>query len=508
MIIEMLNITKTFGPLKALDNVSITIRSGEVLGLLGENGAGKSTLMNILFGLYRMDSGEIRIDGKIVRINSPRDAIERGIFMVHQQFKLIPKYTALDNIMINMYRGSDSLRKRNSKAEMESIERITRDLGFDIPLDEEVGKLSLGTQQKIEIIKALARGARILVLDEPTTNLTPNEVEELFQAIRRLKGRGVGVVFITHKLREILEITDRIVVLRKGRKVGEKITSDVSPQELAELMVGTRIESLYPELPPAKNGREEILVIRDLWLVRNNLTRLKGISLSIRGGEIYGIAGVAGNGQSELMDILIGYVSPTRGYIEVCGMDITKLDPLRRISLGLRFIPEDRVRDGVLPSMPIYLNSILGDHRRDPYSRGAFLNMKDIRERAMRIVKTFRVDTPSIYKIAGRLSGGNLQKLVIGRALDTQPRVLIAYNPTRGLDLATSKYVLEKIVELREKGAAVLYMGEDLDELLSISDRLNVIYKGELMGEIERSRFSKSLVGRMMSGYKLQEVAG
>ena len=251
-----------------------------------------------------------------------------------------------------------------------------------------------------------------------------------------------------------------------------------------------------------------MLAVRDLWLVEGGLARVRGVSLSIRRGEIYGIAGVAGNGQSELMDLLIGYRRPSKGYIELEGREITVLNPLERISLGLRFIPEDRVRDGVLPSMPIYLNAILGDHRAAPYSRGVFLDMEAVRERALRIVKTLRVDTPSIYKIAGRLSGGNLQKLIVGRALDTLPKVLIAYSPTRGLDLATSRYVLERIVELREKGVAVLYIGEDLDELLSISDRLSVIYKGELMGELERSRFSKDLVGKMMAGYRLEEVAG
>ncbi|MEM2203538.1 MAG: ABC transporter ATP-binding protein [Sulfolobales archaeon] len=508
MNIEMLNISKTFGSLKALDGVSITIKSGEVLGLLGENGAGKSTLMNILFGLYRMDSGEIRIDGKPVKISSPKDAIEKGIFMVHQQFKLIPSYTALENIVINMHRGLGSLTRRNPKAERETVEKILRSLNFEVPLDRRVDSLSLGTQQKIEILKALVRGARVLILDEPTTNLTPGEVDELFQAIKRLKENGVGIVFITHKLREVLEITDRIVILRKGRKVGERITSAVSPSELIELMVGARMESIYPELQPTKGYGEIVLAVRDLWLVEGGLARVRGVSLSIRRGEIYGIAGVAGNGQSELMDLLIGYRRPSKGYIELEGREITVLNPLERISLGLRFIPEDRVRDGVLPSMPIYLNAILGDHRAAPYSRGVFLDMEAVRERALRIVKTLRVDTPSIYKIAGRLSGGNLQKLIVGRALDTLPKVLIAYSPTRGLDLATSRYVLERIVELREKGVAVLYIGEDLDELLSISDRLSVIYKGELMGELERSRFSKDLVGKMMAGYRLEEVAG
>jgi simple sugar transport system ATP-binding protein len=505
--IELIDISKSFGDVRALDHVNLTINSGEILGLLGENGAGKSTLMNILFGLYRMDEGEIRIDGRPVRISSPQDAISKGIFMVHQQFKLIPTYTVLDNLFINYVKGMDSLKPRRVKDEVRIVEELMKSLGFYLPLDEKIGNLPLGVQQRVEIIKAFLRGASIIILDEPTTNLTPLEVEELFKLMRDLKKKGIGFVFITHKLREVMEIADRVAVLRKGRLVGERRIHETNPEELVEMMVGQRIENLYQfELKPSEQRMEPVLELRDVVYAEKGILKLKNISIRVYPGEIYGIAGIAGNGQSELLNIITGYLKPSSGKIVFEGKDITNTPILKRIELGIRVIYEDRVRDGALPSLPIFDNSILGDHVFPPFAKGKILNRDEISARGERIVRTFKVATPSIWKIAGRLSGGNLQKLMVGRALDKQPRLLVAYTPTRGLDVATTRFVLEKIVEVRNNGGAVIYIGEDLDELISISDRIGVMYKGELMGELQRKEFSKEVIGKMMAGYRLAEA--
>lgn len=507
MKVELIGISKSFGEVKALDNVNLVINQGEILALLGENGAGKSTLMNILFGLYKMDKGEIRIDGEPVKIESPKDAINHGIFMVHQQFKLIPTYTVLDNLFINYVAGVESIKPRKMNEEIRKVEELTRSLGFELPLKEKVGNLPLGVQQRVEIIKAFLRGANLIILDEPTTNLTPLEVDELFKLMRELKNKGVGFVFITHKLREVIEIADRVAVLRRGRLVGEREKGKTNPEELIEMMIGKRIERIYPATIEAEPLKKEVLLeLNGINYVEKTVHKLKNISFKIHKGEILGIAGIAGNGQSELLNIIIGHIRPSSGKIIFEGQDITNLPTIKRIGMGIRFILEDRIRDGVLPTLPIFHNSILGDHVYTPFAKNRILNNAEIEKRARRIVDAFKVATPSIWKIAGRLSGGNLQKIITGRALDKQPKLLLAYTPTRGLDIATTNFVLEKIIEVKHSGAGILYIGEDLDELMSISDRIIVMYKGEVMGELERKHFSKEIIGKMMAGYKLSEV--
>lgn len=507
MRVELINISKSFREVKALDKVSLAINSGEILALVGENGAGKTTLMNILFGLYRMDDGEIRIDGERVDIASPRDAMRRGIFMVHQQFKLIPTYTVLDNLFINYVEGFDSLKPRKYSEEVRKVEELAKSLGFALPLQEKVGNLPLGVQQRVEIIKAFLRRAKIIVLDEPTTNLTPLEVMELFALMRKLKEKGVGFVFISHKIREVMEVAERVAVLRRGKLVGERRIGETSPHELIEMMVGQRMESIYPTVEEAGiKGKGPVLELVDVSYVESGVSKLKNVSLRVHEGEILGVAGIAGNGQSELLYTITGYLRPTSGRVLFEGRDITNVPVRERITMGIRFILEDRLRDGVLPTLPIFHNSILGDHRELPFSRTFLLNDKEIEKRAQRIVEAFKVATPSIWKVAGRLSGGNLQKLMTGRALDKPAKLLVAYAPTRGLDVATTRFVLERIIEARNGGTAVLYIGEDLDELMSISDRIVVIYKGEVMGELSRRPFSKEVIGKMMAGYRLAEA--
>lgn len=507
MRVELINISKSFGNVKALDEVSLTINSGEILALLGENGAGKSTLMNILFGLYQMDKGEIRINHKPVKINSPQDAINLGIFMVHQQFKLIPSYTVLDNLFINYARGVDSFKPRKVKEEIKKVEELTKNLGFELPLKEKVGNLPVGVQQKVEILKAFIRGAGIIILDEPTTNLTPLEVKELFKLMRDLQKKEVGFVFITHKLRETMEIAEKVAVLRRGKLIGERKIEETNPYELIEMMVGQRIEGMYPAVSGSNIERQKLILdLKDVSYSEKGVAKLKNINLKIHSGEILGIAGIAGNGQSELLNIITGYIKPSHGRIIFEDRDITNTPTIKRIGMGIRFILEDRMRDGALPTLPIFDNSILGDHVYPPYVKNKFLRKLEILNTAQRIVEMLRIATPSVWKIAGRLSGGNLQKLMVGRALYKKAKLLIAYSPTRGLDVATARHVLDMIIKARNEGTAILYIGEDLDELMSISDKIVVMYKGENIGEVERKSFSKEVIGKMMAGYKLTEA--
>ena len=386
----MRGISKRFGDVQALDIVTLEIREAEVLGLLGENGAGKTTLMNILYGLYRPDSGEIFIDGNPVRINSPRDAISHGILMVHQHFKLIPSFTALENIIIGHKRGVASLRRVNVEEERARIEEIARRHRLEVPLHARVRDLPLGVRQRIEILKALYRGARLLILDEPTTNLTPQESEELMRSVRRIRGEGVSVVLITHKIREVEEAVDRVVVLRKGRVVGIVPRDKMDSRKLVEMMVGRPVE-LELAVPEGRPRGSVLLRVEGLRVEENGTPILDGVSLEVREGEILGIAGVAGNGQRELLEAVFGALRPAGGRVVYMGEDVTLLGPREKLRRGMAFIPEDRLRDGVLPTMTVAENIILGYHSGPPYTRGWFIEEERVRSTARRAIEEYEV---------------------------------------------------------------------------------------------------------------------
>lgn len=501
----MIDIRKRFGEVQALDGVSLKIGAGEVVGLVGENGAGKTTLMNILYGLYRADSGKIIINGKEVKIQSPKDAISRKIFMVHQHFKLVRNFTALENIILGTTTGKNDFTKMDIRKYRERVEELMKEHKLEVPLEEKVKYLPAGIQQRVEILKALYRMAELLILDEPTTNLTPQETDELLRSVLAMKKRGISVVLITHKIREILETVDRVVVLRKGKKIGEMKKEEMDAEKIVEMMVGRKVD-LESEIGgmtsiPAAGERTEVLRIEDLW-ARVGEVDLKGISLATYSGEILGIAGVSGNGQKELCETIMGVHKQQKGKIFFKGKEISKLTIKDRIEAGFRFIPEDRLIDGSLPTMSISENLILGFQRFKEFQRRGFLLYNKMNENARKAISEYEIKAPSEQIRVGSLSGGNIQKVVVARALMLNPELIIAYNPTRGLDIGATERILKKLIELRNRGNSIIFVSEDLDELMLVSDRIAVMYKGEIAGILRREEFNKQRIGLLMAGVK------
>ena len=503
ILVSMRGIRKRFGNVVALDGVDLDIYRGEILGLLGENGAGKTTLMNILFGLYKLDEGEIYIKGEKVSIRSPEDAIRHGIFMVHQHFKLIGNFTVLENIVLGTVKGSKSLKPVELKDARATIEKLMDSFGIKIDLDAKIRDLSVGDQQKVEILKALYRKARLLILDEPTTNLAPQEVDSLFNSIREMVARGMSVVFITHKIKEALSIADRIAVLRNGKNMGVLDSREATEDLLVELMVGTR---LGPSITATSKTtirnpeRRVLLKLSSVSLVESGIAKLSKINLEVREGEILGVAGVSGNGQRELAEVIMGIRKPTSGKIEVLGLDVTGMKTPDIIAMGVGYIPEDRLVDGILPTMSLAENIILGYHRL--FARGLFklIDYEAVRRESREAIARYRIVAPDENVRAGRLSGGNIQKLLIARTLSRKPKVLVAHNMTRGLDIATTNFILKELLDLKSRGTAILYISEDLDELMTISDRIAVMYKGRIVRVFEKGEFDKYSIGRMMMG--------
>ena len=497
--VEMRGIVKRFPGVVANDHVDFEVRAGEIHALLGENGAGKSTLMKILYGMYRPDAGEILIDGERVRFRSPLDAIRRGIGMVHQHFMLVEPFTVAENVALGL---------PSSRRFVNDLDRVAariRELaglyGFRVDPNAYVWQLSVGEQQRVEILKVLYRGASVLILDEPTAVLTPQEVEGLFRTLRRMKEEGHAIVFISHKLNEVLSISDRITVLRGGRVVGTIPAADATREELARMMVGRevvfRLERL--EVEPG----EVMLEIRDLWAMGDRgVPALRGVDLEVRAGEIVGLAGVSGNGQRELAEVIVGLRRPTRGRIRIGGTDVTGWSPAELIRLGLSYIPEERMRDGGVPEFSVEDNLVLKDHPFPPFSRGIFLNFPEIARYAERLIGDFDIRTPSRRTPLKSLSGGNIQKLILARELSRSPKVLIAAQPTRGLDVSATEYVRRRILEQRERGTATLLISDDLDEILSLSDRIAVIYEGRIMGVVRTEEADIEELGLMMAGAK------
>jgi ABC-type uncharacterized transport system ATPase subunit len=499
-LLSMRSIVKKFGGNLVLDHVDLDLWSGETVALLGENGAGKSTLMNILSGLYRADEGEIIFNGTPIRVRSPNDAITLGITMVHQHFELIQNFTVLENIMIG------SKRKEKKESVLERVHKLASLNGITIDMNATVKGLPIGVQQKVEILKALYRDPRILILDEPTSNLTPQEVDSMLSTIKRLASSGLSVVFITHKVREALAAASRIIVLKNGRLVGKFLGSEVTAESLVEIMMGARPSSiLKPESGGFKAQGKPVLVLSNVSTSPSrHRIALRRINLTVNEGEILGIAGVSGNGQRELVETIMMQIKPSDGSVSLFGKNANSLTTRDIISMGVSYIPEDRLGDGILPNMPVYENLVLGLHDSPPFKKGWMMNRDAILSTASSIVEQYRINPPSIAVMSGVLSGGNIQKLLIARSVLLKPKVIIAHNPTRGLDARTTEFVLKSLVQQsRENGTGVLLLSEDLDELISICDRIAVMFRGEIVGEVEGKEIDRYTIGAMMAGNKV-----
>ncbi len=504
-LLEMRHVTKRFGPVIANEDVSLTVERGEVHALLGENGAGKSTLMNILYGMYAQSEGEILYNGKPVRIRDPKQAIELGIGMVHQHFMLIPALTAIENVVLG-YAGNREV--LDLKAAAARFTEMAARYNMNIDPWCKVEQLSVGQQQRLEILKALFRNVELLILDEPTAVLTPQEVEGLFEMIRQLTREGKTVIFISHKLNEIMTICDRCTVLRLGRVAasGIPIAQITDKQQLAALMVGKSVDLMVQKRANAP-GKSVLKVEHLSCLSVRNLPAVRDVSFELREGEILSVCGVDGNGQSELVKAICGLIKPTSGKILIDGEDMTGKPPRAILKRGVSHIPEDRHKMGMVARMNIRENLTLMSYDLSPFSQNGVLNWRWIDKHSAELCARYSVKTPSVSEYAGNLSGGNQQKFVVGRELDRKPRLLVAVHPSRGLDIGATKYIQSRIVEERDRGAAVLLVSTELDEILEMSDRILVLYEGEVMGIVDQKDATRSGLGLMMAGDRAQKQA-
>jgi len=497
--LEMRGIVKKFPGVLANDNVNFEVRTGEIHALLGENGAGKSTLMKILYGLYQPDEGQILLNGQPIQINSPTDSINYSIGMIHQHFMLVNNLTVAENVAL----GLESSRGIRLDLDVVTarINELTRNYGLDIDPQATISDLAVGQRQRVEIIKALYRGAALLVLDEPTAVLTPQEVDELFVIFKQMAQDGHALIFISHKLHEIFALTDRVTVLRDGKVVGTRPTTEVTKAELAQMMVG-RAVSFERDRGPANLGEVRL----ELENVNANNEQgqpiLRSINLKVRSGEIVGVAGVSGNGQKPLAEVIVGLHPITSGQVSLDGKTATQLLPSQRIETGISYIPEERMHDGVVKDFTVAENLVLQDHIWPPFSRAIFLVLKAIIEHAKKLIKNFDIRTPSRETLVKSLSGGNIQKVVMARELSRKPRMLIAAQPTRGVDIGATEYIHSQLLQQRAEGLATLLISEDLDEIRNLSDRIVVMFGGEIMGIVDNDQTTVAELGLMMAGEK------
>jgi ABC-type uncharacterized transport system ATPase subunit len=509
-ILRMQGVRKTFGPVVALHNVSLQLQSNEIHGLLGGNGAGKTTLVNVLYGLYRPDAGQIELEGRPIEIHSPRDAINHGIGMVHQHFLEIDNFSVTENIVLGTplkNRPTLDLREAEQK-----IKLLADQFGLVVNPRALIEDLPMGARQRVEILKALYRGVKILILDEPTTNLTPQEVDSLFQSLRVMVEAGLSVVFITHKLREVLSVCDQITVLREGQNVLTLPRSEAAEELFVKAMVGEELDIETSLLfsqgrrnpgRPITPDRQPVLQITDLEVVNDNKQPVvKNCSLTVYQGEILGLAGVAGNGQKGLAESIMGLWPLSGGDILIDNVSLAKTGATKLLGGLVAYIPEDRLQDGFLPRANVAQNLILGFQRREPYSRNGLLNWKTIYHTARRLIAEYNIRTPGPEEVGANLSGGNIQRVLIARAFSHPARLLVAHNPTQGLDIPSMEFVYSKLLERQEQGGATLLISENLDELLLLCDRIATIYRGQIVGILERGAFDKYEIGRMMSGIR------
>jgi len=500
--VRMVGIVKRFPGVVANAGIDLEVYAGEIHALLGENGAGKSTLMNILAGLYRPDEGEIYIHGRRVDIRSPRDAINLGIGMVHQHFMLVETLTVAENVILGLKEPRLILDMRQVEKE---IEELSRHYGLRVDPTAYIWQLSVGEQQRVEILKALYRGANILIMDEPTAVLTPQEANDLGRTLRRMADEGKAVIFITHKLDEVAEFSDRVTVLRQGKVVATLPTAETTKSELARLMVGRDV-LFQLEKEPIQPG-PVVLELQDVHATNDKgLPALRGISLQIREGEILGVAGVAGNGQRELAEVVTGLRPVTRGRILMRGRDVTNCSPREAIQAGISHVPGDRLGVGLVPNLPVSDNIILKGYRKPPLAQGPFLRKRAIVRFAQDLIQRFRIDTPSHATPVRLLSGGNLQRCILAREITAGRGLLVAVHPTRGLDVGATEAVRRMLLEQRAQGAAILLISEDLEELLELSDRIIVLYEGEIMGMVPAKDANIEALGLMMAGTRLSAV--
>jgi len=496
-MLELRNITKTFGDVVANNDVSFKIEKGTIHAIVGENGAGKSTIMRIAYGFYNADSGEILVDGNPVQIKTPHDAIALGIGMVHQHFMLVDTMTVAENIILGAETGSAAnldLDKANR-----DIEKLSGELRLDINPKAYIEDLSVGQQQRVELLKALYRNAELLILDEPTAVLSPQEVEEFFAILRRMKAQGKTIVIITHKLEEVLAISDDVTVMRDGKVVGNVKTAETNAKDLARMIVGRDV-LLRVEKTPAE-PKNIVLNVKDLSVSNKSGIALDGVSFDVKAGEIVGVAGIEGNGQTELIEVLAGLCKPTGGNIEFEGKRVNDLSARELKELGIAHIPEDRHKRGLLMNSDLAENSILGVHYRPPVATAAgFLDNSAIEKRVSEIIQNFDVRPPVPHLAAKSLSGGNQQKLIIGREFELNPKLLLVSQPTRGVDIGAIEFIHRKLIALRDAGSAVLLVSAELEEVTALSDRLLVMRKGRIVGEVDPKTVSAEEIGLMMTG--------
>ncbi|WP_374652561.1 ABC transporter ATP-binding protein [Dongia sp.] len=498
--IELVGINKRFGTVQANRDVALRVEKGSIHGIIGENGAGKSTLMSIVYGFYEADSGEIRIDGQAVEIASSADAIAAGIGMVHQHFMLVDSFTVLENVMLGA-EGGALLKEGTAKARAELL-RLGEEFGLTVDPEARIADLPVGDQQRVEILKALFRHCSILILDEPTGVLTPQETDQLFRILRALKARGVTILLITHKLKEVLAITDHVTVMRGGEVVADRRTADTHANELAELMVGRKVR-LELEKPPALVRAVEMTVEHLSLVDDRGIARLHDIGFALHAGEIVGIAGVSGNGQSELLETLAGIRAPSSGTIRIGDATISAAepgDPATMRALGLAHVPEDRHRLGIVSGFPAWESAVLG-YQRDAALGGRFLLDRDaMTGRCEKLMRGFDVRPPQPQLGSSKFSGGNQQKLILAREMACQPRVLLIGQPTRGVDIGAIEFIHREIVALRDRGVAILLVSVELDEILALADRILVMNQGHIVGEIAGTDADERQLGLMMTG--------
>ena len=495
-MLKMTGVRKSFPGVVALDGVDFAAERGEVMGILGENGAGKSTLMNVLYGLYSMDAGAIEIEGQKVHMRNSKDAIGHGLGMVHQAFTLVPNLTVMENIVLGSEPAHAGVIDR--KETRRQVEGLIKQVGLQVDLDELVEDLPTGFKQRVEILKALFRGAKVLILDEPTAVLTPLEAEELFRSIKRLTEGGSTVIFITHKLKEVMAITNRITIMRRGKVIATLDTKNATFDTLANAMVGRNVERKFSF--KAYEPGDTLLEVNDLTVhTKHKHNAVKGCTFSVRAGEIVGVAGVEGNGQTELVESIMGLTKPTSGTIRMGGKLTNELSTSKIMKLSVGHVPEDRALNGLILDFSIAENTVLGTASSPAFSSRGLMAQPKIREFARKIVSNFNVSTSGIKVKARNLSGGNQQKVIVGRELSGQPHLLIAHQPTRGLDVASTEYIQSLLVDARNSGRGVLLVSADFDEILDLSDRIVVLYEGKIIGELKRGAGIGEL-GKLLGG--------